>query len=321
MREYDYRSAFADDIRNFIAFKADVGIASDSRNWHLRDFDRWCVRNGAERFDQGTVEGWVLARKRATSADHLSWMSYVRELGRYLRANGHPEAYVLTDESKARMVRVQPYLLSQEEIEAFFGAAASFRSPRSWLWQGTAFFGLMHSCGLRTCEARKPGVGDVDLDARRIDIRRSKGHRSRRLSISDEMRDLLRECGERADFEFGPDRSAFFVSTTSNPVAPSQVGVGFKTIWQAAGLPDVKNGKRPRPYDFRHHFAYANLERWRKEDVNVESMMPYLARYMGHATFDSTYYYVHTSPDFLGEYAGIVDAVNDLVIPEVVRDV
>ena len=56
MREYDYRSAFADDIRNFIAFKADVGIASDSRNWHLRDFDRWCVRNGAERFDQGTVE-------------------------------------------------------------------------------------------------------------------------------------------------------------------------------------------------------------------------------------------------------------------------
>ena len=318
MREYDYRSAFADDIRNFIAFKADVGIASDSRNWHLRDFDRWCVRNGAE---QGTVEGWVLARKRATSADHLSWMSYVRELGRYMRANGHPEAYVLSDESKARMVRVQPYLLSQEEIEAFFGAAASFRSPRSWLWQGTAFFGLMHSCGLRTCEARKPGVGDVDLDARRIDIRRSKGNRSRRLSISDEMRDLLRECGERADFEFGPDRSAFFVSTTSNPVAPSQVGVGFKTIWQAAGLPDVKNGKRPRPYDFRHHFAYANLERWRKEDVNVESMMPYLARYMGHATFDSTYYYVHTSPDFLGEYAGIVDAVNDLVIPEVVRDV
>ena len=32
---------------------------------------------------------------------------------------------------------------------------------------------------------------------------------------------------------------------------------------------------------------------------------PYLSRYMGHATFDSTYYYVHTSPDFMATYADI----------------
>jgi hypothetical protein len=30
--------------------------------------------------------------------------------------------------------------------------------------------------------------------------------------------------------------------------------------------------------------------------------LPYLSRYMGHATFESTYYYVHTSPDFLHAY-------------------
>ena len=35
-------------------------------------------------------------------------------------------------------------------------------------------------------------------------------------------------------------------------------------------------------------------------------MLPYLARYMGHATFDSTYYYIHTSPDFMDAYSGLV---------------
>ena len=31
------------------------------------------------------------------------------------------------------------------------------------------------------------------------------------------------------------------------------------------------------------------------DGTDVTAMLPYLARYMGHATFDSTYYYVHTS--------------------------
>ncbi len=34
-------------------------------------------------------------------------------------------------------------------------------------------------------------------------------------------------------------------------------------------------------------------------------MLPYLSRYMGHASFDSTYYYIHTSPDFMDAYAKI----------------
>jgi hypothetical protein len=37
---------------------------------------------------------------------------------------------------------------------------------------------------------------------------------------------------------------------------------------------------------------------------------------MGHATFDSTYYYVHTSPDFLAGYAEAMRGCESL-LPEV----
>ena len=73
----------------------------------------------------------------------------------------------------------------------------------------------------------------------------------------------------------------------------------FGRIWDQAGLARPAGGRQPRPYDFRHHFAYAGIERWMTEGKDVAAMQPYLSRYMGHATFDSTYYYVHTSPDFL----------------------
>ncbi len=45
-------------------------------------------------------------------------------------------------------------------------------------------------------------------------------------------------------------------------------------------------------------------------------MLPYLSRYMGHASFDSTYYYIHTSPDFMDAYADITDKTQSL-LPEV----
>jgi len=90
----------------------------------------------------------------------------------------------------------------------------------------------------------------------------------------------------------------------------------FGRIWDQAALPRPVAGQQPRPYDFRHHFAYANIHRWMKQGNDVAAMLPYLSRYMGHATFDSTYYYVHTSPDFIDSYAEITRHSQSL-LPEV----
>lgn len=317
MRAYDYSSAFAADIEAFLAFKRGVGIESGSRNWTLYDFDRWCVDNGAAEFDRACVESYVKQRRARTSPDHLTWMSHIRELGRFMRASGREDAYVLSDEFSAKMVRVAPYLLTQSEVDAFFEAAVEFDNGTPWAWQATCFFGLMHACGLRTCEARRLRVCDVDLGAPSLDIIWSKGNRSRRLAITGEVAGMLKRCDAETSALFGQGRRSFFVNGSGNPADPATVGVVFRRIWRAAGLPESKGGKSPRPYCFRHRFAYANLERWRKEGVDVAEMLPYLARYMGHSTFDSTYYYVHTSPDFMEEYAAVVAESDASVLPEV----
>jgi len=184
MRGYPYSSAFAGDITAFIEFKASVGIASASRNRTLYGFDRHCAGRGLTSFGRETVEGWVKARKAAVPSGHLSWMSHIRELGRFMRANGHPDAYVLSERFKAKTVRVTPYLLTQGEVDAFFDAAAHFDNGTPWTWQASCFFGLMQACGLRTCEARRLRVCDVDYDAPSIDVMWSKGNRSRRLSVT-----------------------------------------------------------------------------------------------------------------------------------------
>ena len=52
------------------------------------------------------------------------------------------------------------------------------------------------------------------------------------------------------------------------------------------------------------------------QGTDVTAMLPYLSRYLGHATFDSTFYYVHTSPDFMRGYADLA-AAGQTLLPEV----
>jgi len=314
MNAHRFTSAFAPRLEAYLAFKQNMGCYGTSRIWHLRKFDAYCVEHGRSVFDRDTVEGWV--REQLERSDrYRSWMSYIRDFGRWLQAHGHTHAYVLSDRWKASILPAHPYLLTRNEIDRFFAAAADLHAQSPWRWQATAFFTLMHSCGIRTGEARALLTEQVDLHAGHIDIINSKGNRGRRLPVTSQVIDVLTACQAASAAQF-PSRRTFFVSAAGNQVGAAAVGMVFNRIWNQAGLPRPALGIRPRPYDFRHHFAYANIERWMAQGRDVTAMLPYLARYMGHATFESTFYYVHTSPDFMHAYADIT-AQSASLLPEV----
>ena len=172
----------------------------------------------------------------------------------------------------------------------------------------------MHSCGLRTGETRALKTAHVDLQRADINIVWPKGNRSRRLPVTPQVTRVLDACDKKSSARF-PGRTNFFVSGTGNQVTEATVALVFARIWDEAGLARPLAGRQPVPYAFRHHFAYACIERWRIQGKDIQAMLPYLSRYMGHASFDSTYHYIHTSPDFLNAYDGITQASQDL-LPE-----
>jgi integrase len=309
-----FTSMFAPQLEDYLAFKQKTGFYGTSRIWYLHRFDAYCAGHDRRVFDRDTVEGWV-AGQLTRSGRYRSWMSCIRDFGRWLQARGHTNAYVLSEEWKAPFVPARPYLLARGEIEAFFAAAARFDAASPWRWQAVAFFTLMHSCGIRTGEARALLSEHVDLRHAHIDVMASKGRRSRRLPVTGQVVDVLAAC-DRATRQRFAARRTFFVSAAGNPVTAATAGKTFNRIWDQAGLPRPAGGTAPRPYDFRHHFAYANLERWMSQGKDVTALLPYLSRYMGHATLASTSCYVHTSPDFMHAYA-VITAESESILPEV----
>ncbi len=319
MPDLAFESALREQLHGFIEFKETCsGKVGRTRRWHMRSFDRYCAEHGFASCCREAVEGWGARIEETQKCPVRSWLSNIREFARYLRANGCADAYIAPDSYKTRRYRPKPYLFTEDELAAFFDSAANLETRRGpWAWQAPAYFGLMHSCGLRTCEVRGLTTAAVDLSAQRIDIVGSKGGSERRLPITSEVAALLEECGWNTSRFLGTGgERPFFVSRNGNPIDPRSSGCMFRKAWSQAGLPYDAGGKHPRAYDLRHHFAYANIERWAAEGLDVNAMLPYLSRYMGHADIRTTLYYIHTSPDFMSAFAGVLRQCEAL-LPEV----
>jgi hypothetical protein len=107
MSAHGFRSVFAPDLDSYLEFKEKMGCYGRSRVWYLKTFDAYCVAHDRTVFDRETVEGWVIEHLERWSC-RRSWMSYIRDLGRWLHVHGRTDAYVLSDRWKSAPVPAHP---------------------------------------------------------------------------------------------------------------------------------------------------------------------------------------------------------------------
>ena len=231
------------------------------------------------------------------------------------------ERYVRFAESRTSSpVAENPYFFTEKEVDAFFEKLDSIKPHSSFRGREIvlpALFRLLYCCGLRCKEARTLLRINVHTEDNYIDIIQSKGPKSRRIFISHELAGYLADYDMRIGILF-PDREYYFPSDTGNCYSSQFVSRNFRHFWPEA-FPGFEMTTRPRAYDFRHHFAWSNLNRWAAEGLDLNVMLPYLMRYMGHQSVSETLYYFHFVPEFFPAYKSMTCALED-VIPEVVYE-
>lgn len=314
-------SALKPKIEAFLAFKNALGIEYKTGKYHLRSLDEYNYNNGNSEFLlKEVVEGWAVKQSTKSLSQDRSWIPPIREFGKYLQRTGEKDAYVLNDSFKVQTYHAENYLMSDIEIEAFFKECDHFASQQNnnGRYVLPTIYRFMYCCGVRCCEVRKLKCTEVNLERKYIDIILSKKHKDRRLFLTDELCSYLLKY-DRQITKLFPGRIYFFINTQGNMCSPRVIAYNFKKIWINAGL-NYSGPVKPRAYDFRHHFACANLMRWSKEKKDINAMLPYLMKYMGHASIESTYYYIHLLPEFFPQYASLVSSCESL-IPEVDNEI
>jgi len=157
--------------------------------------------------------------------------------------------------------------------------------------------GLLASTGLRSGEVVRLDRGDVDLTRGVVLIRKTKFRKDRLVPIHPTTQAALRRYARERDAVFSkPKDEAFFLSSRGGRLSTAGLQGNFAKARKLAGLDD---GKPLRPHDLRHRFAVTRLRLWHQQRADVQTLLPLLATYLGHASYSDTAYYLTGSSDLL----------------------
>lgn len=183
----EYISNFTPLIKDFISFKNALGIKYETGSYYLQQLDLYnYLHKNVTVPDRDTVDGWALKYAQKSITGDRSWISPIREFGRYL--------------------------MTEVEIQCFFKECDQYvlqhKSPgRSYVL--SALYRFLYCCGVRCCEARRLKCADVHLKEGFVDIFQAMAHRDRRLFLSDEFIEHLKKY-DKAVSKCFPNGNTFF---------------------------------------------------------------------------------------------------------------
>ena len=164
-------------------------------------------------------------------------------------------------EAEPRPPDVAPsFIFTRDELRRLFKVAGVGRTRCSKLDAETfrTFLLLLYGAGLRSGEARRLTVADVDLDSTVLTVNDSKFYKSRLVPVGADLAGLLRRyAATRARRPFrGGTASAFLACRDGSPLGKAIVGHAFRTTLRAAGISSSKPGcRRAGRHSLRHSFA------------------------------------------------------------------
>lgn len=80
-------------------------------------------------------------------------------------------------------------------------------------------------------------------------------------------------------------------SDPDKPLQVASINKKFKDFWNET--PYAKSETQPTVYSLRYSFVVSRMNRWMENSESLNSLMPYLSKYLGHSSAENTYYYYH----------------------------
>jgi len=297
LKTYDYHSALAPYIKGLIDNKRALGFKYEFEGYILKQLDEYWIMQGFSdcNITRNKLEGWMKRKDTEGKTYHNQRISFTRVLCIYLNSIGIL-AYVPGQEGSTEH-RV-PHVLSHEEVIAFFQSldelSTGTKPERVMMkYEYQIMFRLIYSCGLRVSEACNLQTAHLDLEANKIWIMNGKGQKDRIVYLQDDLSKLCKQYHHKLKEYLSFEPVWFFPSSDyAKPIHKTTVANKFNVIWNKTSFSKTCD-KKPTTHSLRHTMIVRRLNRWMEEGVNLEVMLPYLSKFVGHNGPDETFYYFH----------------------------
>jgi len=299
----------------FIKYRMVSDRWNDFDEKQLTYFDRYCTEHypGSNGLSQAMVDGWCAKRETERNGSCYTRINIIVALIRYLQERGLTDVHEPAIPMREGRTYI-PHAFTGEELDKFFREcdrrATQTRYNTEKALISSVIFRLLYSSGLRTVEARLLRVENVDLIHGVLDIQYSKGRDQHYVVLHDSMLPVLRRY-DIAIRNIYPERVYFFPGNSKQPLYKEWIPLTFRVIW------DSVNHSRAVPYDLRHNYATANINRWGDKGFGFHDKFIYLSKSMGHKKLEGTRYYYSMVPALSDILKDKTTDGFDEIVPEV----
>jgi integrase len=262
----------------------------------LLDFARFADRKAPRQpLTNALAIQWATAVSSARRNTRVGRLSVVRGFARYCASLDSriqiPDPYLLGPGFQ----RVPPHLFTSAEISLILQRTRQLETNHSPLHPLTyeTLIGLLASTGIRPGEALRLHCHDLDVDEGTLLIRRCKFSAERVLALHPTTVRALQHYRQKRQALF-PWGETLFVGATGQPLSARRSEKVFRRL--TGGLVSGSEKRPVRLMDFRHTFASERISQWSRQSQPIAHHLLLLARYLGHRTFNSTWWYVSSDP-------------------------
>ncbi len=184
--------------------------------------------------------------------------STLRNFFQHLVARAHLSASPVTDPPPCVRRDFVPHIYSRAEVRRLLDATRILEDRSRPLRPQTfrTFLLLLYGTGLRSCEARRLRLCDVDLDQRLLRVWDTKFFKSRLVPCGMDLRAALQTYREARQALPLPsaDRSAFLATSRGGTLSADSVSRTFARVRDHADVRhDPQARWQPRLHDLRHN--------------------------------------------------------------------
>jgi len=275
-------------VEAYLAVRRAAGFTLSNTDYLLRSFARFAAARQDPFIRTATVIAWA-SESGSVAQRHTRYQTVCR-FADFARLEEPRHEAPPPNHFGYRKTRRLPHIYSRGEIDRLLLAATQLPPPDSLRAHTYAtLIGLLVATGLRISEALGLLVSDITPNG--LLIRKTKFQKTRLVPLHETTAAALRRyLMRRRRMPSGAEH--VFIATSGEPLAYPAV----HHLLPARGRP-------PRLHDIRHTFAVRALEASPGGRQRIGQHMVALATYLGHVNIDTTYWYLETTPELLGEIA------------------
>lgn len=323
--KYSFCSPIGSLIVRYLEFKQALGRQYEKEYWIFVHLDKFLHKKMCD-LTAESFSMWCHTRQNLTPGILHEWMRIVRGFCLY-RQRTETSCFIPDPlQFPKKHQPMQPHIFTEAEIIRLFNVIKDIKaginsSPIRKENIRLALI-LLYTSGLRCGELRRLIIKDYNPIEHTLLIRESKFRKSRLIPLSkDAWRaiDKLLKIRRQRRLPISLDLPLIWHRYgAQKSYTMSATWKIFHSLFSSANI-HTAYGKLPRIHDFRHTFAVHALLRWYREGANVQSKLPVLSIYMGHASVVHTQYYLRFIDDvvilaserFEKHYSALVTELNN----------